>query len=152
MHRHKGKCRVRLAVYYPLWSHAVVEFADVGYEAAAGVDDVRWPEGGVDDTDVGRMGFGLGARRGRGFGVEVWCAAVVKGDVLLGYQAGADAGTQVFVEEAGDFLRGDVLAAFDEALGQDGDGVGVRLDELGEDLGEFDFVFEGADGFSLPGE
>jgi len=77
--------------------------------------------------------------------------AKVQGNVLLGDEAGADAGAQVLVEEAGDFGGGDVAAAFEEALCEDGDGVCVGGDELGEDVGEADFVVGGRDGAALAG-
>lgn len=38
MHGDEGKCRVGLAVDYPLGSHTVFQFADVGYKAAAAFD------------------------------------------------------------------------------------------------------------------
>jgi hypothetical protein len=50
-----GKGRVGLAVDDELWSGAVAEFADVGYEVAAGFDDGGGSEGGVDYADIGRV-------------------------------------------------------------------------------------------------
>jgi hypothetical protein len=75
----------------------------------------------------------------------------VQGNVLLGDQAGADAGAQVLVEEAGDFGGGDVAAAFEEALCENGNGVGVGGDELGEDVGEADLVVGRGNGAALAG-
>ena len=72
--------------------------------------------------------------------------------MLLGDQAGADAGAQVGVEEAGHLGGRDVFAALEEAAGQDGDRVGVRPDELGQDFGKLDLIIEAADGAFLPGE
>lgn len=72
--------------------------------------------------------------------------AEVQGDVLLGDEARADARAQVLVEEACDLGGGDVAAALEEALGEDGNGVCVGLDELGEDFGEADLVLEGGEG------
>ena len=84
--------------------------------------------------------------------VKVWRAAEVQGDMLLGHEAGANAGTQVLVEETGYRGGRDVLAAFEETAREDGDGVRMGLDQLGEDFGEADLVFETANGAPLPGE
>jgi hypothetical protein len=93
----------------------------------------------------------LGTRGRAGGRVKVRLAAEVQGDVLLGDEAGADTGAQVLVEEAGDVGGVDVAAALEEALGEDGDGVGVGGDKLGEDLGEADLVVGGCDGAALAG-
>lgn len=71
--------------------------------------------------------------------------------MLLGDQPRTDAHAEVLVQEAGDLGRGDVAAALEEALGQDGDRIGVRVDELGEDLGEANLVFEGGEGVARAG-
>ena len=74
VHGDEGEGGVWVAVDAPAGPHAVPELADVGDEAAAGVDDVGRAQGGVDDADVGgvlRAGGGAGAR------VEVRGAAVV---------------------------------------------------------------------------
>lgn len=73
-------------------------------------------------------------------------AGVVQGDVLFRNEARADAHAQVLVEEARDVWGGDVAPALEEAAGQDGNGVGVGGDELGEGGGEGDLVREGRDG------
>ena len=69
-------------------------------------------------------------------------AAEVQGNVLLGDQAGADAGPQVFVQEASDLCGTYVPPRFEKATSEDGDCVRVRLYQVGHDLGEFDFLFE----------
>lgn len=70
--------------------------------------------------------------------------------MLLGDEAGPDAGAQVLVEKASHLRRGDVLAALEKAASQDGDGVGVRLHEFRQHLGEADFILQVADGAPLP--
>lgn len=70
----------------------------------------------------------FGAWGGAGARVEVRLAAEMKGYVLLGYQAGADAGAEMLIEEARHFGRGDVLATLEKPPSENGDGVGVGLD------------------------
>lgn len=56
------------------------------------------------------------------------------------------------VQEAGHLGCRDVFATFEEAAGEDGNGVGVRLHELGEDLGEADLVVQTTNCALLPGK
>lgn len=149
VHGDKGERRVGLAVNDPARAHAVVELAYVGHEAAAAVEGGRGPERRVDDADVARVRRAEGRARGW---VEVRGAAEVQGNVLLGDEARANTRAQVLVEEAGYLRGGDVFAALEEAAREDGDRVGVGLDELGEDFGEADLVVEAADGAALPGK
>ena len=125
VHGDEGEGGVGGAVDDPLGTDAVVELADIGYEAAAAVDGGGGAEGRVDDADVAGV-FGAGGRAGAR--VEVGGRAEVEGYVLFSDEAGADAGAQVLIEEAGYLGGGDVFAAFEEAAGEDGDGVGVGLD------------------------
>lgn len=142
--------------------HAVFELAELGDEGLAVANDGRGPEAGVDDADVGGgRGRGLGGMAARGRGrrrgrrgrrCRARLRGEVQGDVLFGDEAGADAGTEVVVEEAGDGVGGDVSAALEEAAGEGGDGVGVGLDEVGHGVGEVGFVVEGADVALVVGE
>jgi hypothetical protein len=67
----------------------------------------------------------------------------VERDVLLGHEACANACAEVLVQEAGHFGGVNVFSAFEETTGEDGYGVGVGLDEVGEDIGEADLIFKG---------
>ncbi len=58
----------------------------------------------------------------------------------------------MLVEESGHVGRADVFPALEEASGEDGDGVGVRLDEVGHYFCELDFLFQGVDLPFLVGE
>lgn len=139
---------VGLAIDDELGADAVAQLANVGDEAGAGLDSEGGAEGRVDDANV----RGVVRARGRaGVGVKVLLAAKVQGNVLLGDEAGADAGAQVAVEKGGDLGRGDVAAALEEALGEDGDGVGVGGDELGEDVGEAHLVVGRGNGAAIDG-
>lgn len=75
----------------------------------------------------------------------------MQGNMLLGDEASADAGAEVLVKEAGDLLRRDVATALEEALGKDGDSVGVGGDELGEDVCKADLVVRSGDGAAVDG-
>lgn len=141
--------------------HAVFELAELGDEGLAVADDRRGPEAGVDDADVGGgRGRGLGGmaargggpRRGRRGRRRARLRGEVQRDVLFGDEAGADAGAEMVVEEAGDGVGGDVFATLEEAAGEGGDGVGVGLDEVGHGVGEVGFVVEGADVALVVGE
>lgn len=77
-------------------------------------------------------------------------ATVVKGDVLLGNQAGSYACAEVGVEETRDLCRRDVAAALKEALGQDGDSILMGSHELGEHRGELNLVVDVGYGAMLP--
>ena len=79
-------------------------------------------------------------------------AGEVEGDVLFCDETGADAGAEMLVEELGDVDWGDVFSGLEEAAGEDGNSVGVGLDEVGHDFCELDLVGEVGDGFFLPGE
>ncbi|KAJ6782758.1 hypothetical protein PWT90_03633 [Aphanocladium album] len=136
------------AVEGEVGAEAVAQLANVGDEAGAGLDGEGRAEGRVDDANVGRV-IRAGGRAG--VRVKVFLGAKVQGNVLLGDEAGADARAQVAVEEARHLGRRDVAAALEEALGQDGDGVGVGGDELGEDVGEAHLVVRGRDGAALDG-
>ena len=141
---------------------AVFQLADVADGRFAVADYGCGAEGRVDDADVGGgwwvvcglRGCLRGAWRVRGGGGRsgVRLAGEVEGDVLFCDEAGADAGAEVLVEELGDFEGGDVFSGFEEAAGQDRDGVGVGLDQVGHYFGELDLVGEVGDGFFLPGE
>jgi len=72
--------------------------------------------------------------------------------MLFGYQARADARSQVLVEEASHLGARDVLATLEETAREDGDRVGMRLDQLSEDFGEANLIFETANGSALPGK
>lgn len=148
VHGHEGEGGVGLAVNVEHGTGAVAELADVGDEAGAGLDGLGRAEGGVDNADVGWV---IGARRRARVRVEVRLAAVVESDVLLGDEPGSDPGPQVAVKEARHLLRGDVSAALEEALCQDGDGVGMCGDELGEDLREADLVLGRCYGLAVGG-
>lgn len=139
----EGEGGVRVAVDLPARADAVLELADVGDELAARVDDARGPQVGVDDADEGGV---VGAGRRRGARVEVRLGREVKRDVLLGNEPGADARAQVLVQEAGDLGRANVPPALEEALRQDGDGVGVGVDQLGQDFSEADLILERGEG------
>ncbi|KAJ6264980.1 LOW QUALITY PROTEIN: Zinc-type alcohol dehydrogenase-like protein [Drechslerella dactyloides] len=121
---------------------AVAEVADVADKVSAVADDAGRIEVGIDRADEGcRV---RGARVGAGEGPAiVGEGIVVEGEVLLGEEAGADTGAEVLVEKVGDDLRGDVALALGEAAGEDGDGVAVGVDDLGEDVVEAGFLFEG---------
>lgn len=148
VHGDRGKGGVWFAINHHRRSSAVTKLADVSNKASARLDHSSRLQGGVNDANEGRV---LGTRRGARLGVKVRLAAEVEGNVLFGDEAGADAGAQVLVEEAGDLGRGDVLAALEEPPGEDGDGVGVGGDELGEGVCELDLVLEGGDGTALGG-
>lgn len=139
----EGECGVRVAVDLPARADAVLELADVGDELAARVDDARGPQVRVDDADEGGV---VGAGRGRGARVKVRLGREVERDVLLGDEPGADARAQVLVQEARDLCGAYVPPALEEALRQDGDGVGVGVDQLGQDLGEADLILERGEG------
>ena len=79
-------------------------------------------------------------------------AGEVEGDVLFCDQPGADAGAEMLVEKFGHVERGDVFSGFEKAAGEDGDGVGMGLHEVGHDFCELDLVGEVGDGFFLPRE
>jgi hypothetical protein len=127
---------------------AVPQLADIADEAGAGLDDSGGPQSRVDDPDEGRV---LGARRGAGGWVKVRLAAEVQSNVLLGNEARADASAQMLVEEARDFSGGDVAAALEKALGEDGYRVRVGGDELGERVCELDLVVERGNRAALGG-
>lgn len=101
------------------------------------------PQGSVDDANVTGV---LWARRRTRCRVEVRLAAVVECNVLLGDQAGANAGAKVLVKEACYLSRAYIAATFQEAAGQNRNGVGMRCDKLSKNLGEADLVVEGANG------
>jgi len=65
--------------------------------------------------------------------------------VLLGDEACADACAEVLVQEPGHLDGVDVSSGLEEAAREDGDGVTVRLDEVGKDGGELNFVIESGD-------
>lgn len=66
----------------------------------------------------------------------------VQSDVLLGNQAGAYSRAQVFVEELCHLVWADVFPRFEEATCEDGNGVGVRLDQIGHDTCELYLLLE----------
>lgn len=114
-------CRVWLAVDDEGGPHAVFQFADLRDEGLAVPDDFGGADGRVDDADGGRGTFLLV------FVVVVvvvvGLAGEVEGDVLLGDQAGPDAGAEMLVEESGHLGGADVFSAFEKAAGEDRDGV-----------------------------
>ena len=136
------------------WPHAVFQFADLADCCLALADDVCWSQGCVDYADVcgggrgGAWGTGQGGRRRCGRTVRL--AGQVQRDMLFRYQACSDAGTQVFVQKPSHLRPGNVLAAFEESLGQDGDGVRMRLHQVRHHLGELPFVIQCRDGLFLP--
>ncbi len=143
---------LRLANHANRRPHAILQLADLANHGLAIADDVCGFEARVYDADVGAL-FHLKVMLGCG-GVEgiVRLAADVQRDVLLSYQTRADAGAEVLVQKSGDFERGDVFAGFEEAAGEDGDGVVVGLDEVGHNGREGDLVFESFDAARGVGE
>ena len=94
VHRDKGEGGVRRAVNDPLGTDSVVELADIGHEATAAVDGGCRTQGRVNYADVvGVLGTGCRA----GARVEMGRAAEVEGDVLFGYETGADPSSEVLV-------------------------------------------------------
>ena len=138
VHGHRGKGGVGLAIDDELGARAIAQLANVGNELRTRLDSGGRAERGVDDADVGRMLWAGGRASIR---VEMLLTAKVQSDMLLGDQAGADSSAKVVVEEACNLLRGDIPAALQKSLGEDGDGVGVGSNELGESLCEADLVY-----------
>ena len=69
-----------------------------------------------------------GVELGGGSGGAVRLRGEVERYMLFRYQSRADAGSEVFVEESGYNVRGYVASAFEEATGEDWDGIVVGLD------------------------
>ena len=72
--------------------------------------------------------------------------------MLLRDQAGANAGAEMLVQEACHRLRRDVFPTLEEATGEDGDGVGVSLNEVGHDFCELGLLVERGDLTFMVGE
>lgn len=154
VHRDVGECVFRLAGDGDARAHAVLELADLGDHGLAVAHDVGRAQLRVDDADEAGLVGGVRARVAMRFvlGAQlvVRLRAHVQGDVLLGDQARADAGAQVLVQEARHLLRADVAAGLEESPSQDADGVGVRVHQVGHDLGEADLVLQRLDALLRP--
>lgn len=143
-----GEGCIRLTVDDELGAGAIAKLANIGDEVSAGLDNGCGTKRGVNDTNVGRV---LGTWCRAGVWVEVRLARVVKGDVLLGYEAGANTSSEVLVEEASDFVWRDVSAAFKKALCEDGNCVCMSGDKLSEGLCEANLILKVSYGAALGG-
>lgn len=76
----------------------------------------------------------------------------VEGDVLLGDKPRSYPSAQVFFQECRDGLGRNVSPALEESTSQDGDRVGVGLDEVCEAVCEAGFLVEGGDAAVEEGE
>lgn len=61
-------------------------------------------------------------------------------EMLLGYQSGADSGSQMLFEKFGDFGGVDILPTFQKSSCQNRYSICMGLDKVGHDIGKLDLL------------